>query len=72
MNLTNDMTWQNGRPLRLNGRSNGIRTHDLMIPNHARYQTALHSVIYRQLILLIALHSRLYYQPSSSSHDLRQ
>ena len=24
------------------GRGDGIRTHDLMVPNHARYQTALH------------------------------
>ena len=24
------------------GRGDGIWTHDLMVPNHARYQTALH------------------------------
>ena len=32
----------NGHPVLFIGRGDGIRTHDLLVPNQTRYQTALH------------------------------
>src|SRR6266516_5611524 len=60
------------QPREINGRGGGIRTHDLFVPNEARYQAALHPAALRRAERNRASIAELRRRPGTGSRHQRQ